>query len=700
LPEFALPLPELLTDLDLGLEFSIARSSESQSLTPFGTQQSQSSPNAGALGGLVLPSSSPVEQGGFQLEGDDEAAGNSGFFGGDDGFDLGEPDFGFDENGELIEGPLAPRVAGTPAARSGAAMHSNAGASAKVRKEHEEGRMVGAQVSLLLFWRVVWHLALTLLSFEMGCLASLALPACRHTTSHLRHEYPLHTPISTLSPHCLRDPSEPTFFFFFLDLSSSSHRTYLASTMATDIYQFPGDEMELDLPILGDDLPDVDGFPTSVQDPSSDPVEVVQSLSASSAPMRKKRAPRVLPVDMRMELRNKELAEWNKNYLRNMDAVIKNKKKARVAQQAKKDADYYVWGRGIGGMAEHFAGVTGPNPFEMFIGDNLFELATGVSRKKVTGTKHDRDSGIDDATQEESRRVRQKTGEPDSEVARGQDEEGFFMPGGDEVEMPRDAPPALDDQQILPSMPWNTGSKRGSSAIPRSGRPGSQPGSRLVSASPLHGRGQPLDLGALGILESDADAEFAMAGDEFVNAGLSSSPTVIPSSKKPSNRVNEALDAEGNNFLDFVTDAIVEKRNRAQAALGHMSGPQDVQAATEIDVITFDELLPPVENNRMIACQGLMMVLSLGTKGMLDVQQPRDFSDINLKLTRQAKATRVVEISDGEDEDESYGGTEIVEERVIEDEDEEEEEDGQFEEQFAAGRAGYVEDDHDELYDD
>jgi len=469
--------------------------------------------------------------------------------------------------------------------------------------------------------------------------------------------------------------------------------------MATDIYQSPDDHMDLDLPIFGGDLPDGEAFPTGSQEPGSDQVEIVQSSSATSAAMRKKRAPRVLPVDKRMELRNKDLAEWNTNYLKNMDAVIKDKKKNRIPQQAKKGADYYVWGRGIGGFAEHYAGATGPNPFEMFIGDNLFELATGVSRKKVAGKKHDRDSGIDDATQEESRRVRQKTNDPGSEMGRGQDDEGFFMPGGDEVEMPRDAPPALDDQQILSSMPWNTGSKRGSSAIPRSGRPGSRPGSRLVSASPLHGRGQPLDLGALGLPESDAD--FAMGGDEFGMAGPSSPPTLLPSPKdqKPSTRINKALDIEGNNFLEFVSDAIIEKRNHAQVALGHMASLQQVQAAANICTLTFEELLPPVENTKMIACQGLMMVLTLGTKGMLDVQQHTDFGDINVELTEQAKAIQVVEISDGEDsEDESSDdGVEVVEDIVVEEQDGDE---GHFENQFAAGYAEYDEDDHDELYDD
>jgi meiotic recombination protein REC8 len=464
--------------------------------------------------------------------------------------------------------------------------------------------------------------------------------------------------------------------------------------MATNIYQLPGDQMDVDLPVFRDDLPEGDAFPIGGQGPSSDQLEVVQSSSATSAPMRKKRAPRVLPIDKRMELLNKDLASWNANYLQNMDAVIKHKKQTRIAQQAKKAADYLVWGRGIGGMAEHYAGITGPNPFEMFIGDNLFELATGVSRKKVAGKKHDRDSGIDDVTQEDARHVRQKTGEPTSELGRGQDDEGFFMPGGDEVELPRDAPPALDDQQIFSSMPWNTGSKRGSSAIPRSGlsgamdqgRLGSRPGSRMVSASPLHGRGQPLGLDVLRSLESDGD--YAMGGDDFAMPEPSSPPTVIGTAQKPPTRVNEALEAEGANFLDFVTDALVEKHNDRHA---------NVRAQT-VDTITFEELLPPVENNNMIACQGLMMVLSLGTKGMLDVQQYEGFGDIELKLTQQGKASQPIWVSDSEEsEDEETSDVEIVEERAIQ---EEEQDNGQFEEQFAAGHAAQEEDEQYGLYEE
>jgi meiotic recombination protein REC8 len=471
--------------------------------------------------------------------------------------------------------------------------------------------------------------------------------------------------------------------------------------------------MDIDLPLLGDDLPDGEAFPTAGSHQDSDQVEVIHSTSTVSVPMRKKkRNPRVLPIDTRMELRHKDLAEWNANYVQIMDAVAKSKKQGRVAQQAKKNAEYFVWGRGLGGIAQNYAGVDGPNPFAMFIGDNLFELATGVSRKKVAGTKHERDSGIDDEIQNESRNVRQKTGEPEEEMGRGQEDEGFVMPGGDEIELPREEVTALDDHQVFSSMPWNqSASRHGSSAIPRSGRPGSidqgkpgsKPGSRMVSTSPLHGRGQPLGSDAPRNLESDGDTH--MGGDEYAQPGPSSSPMRVASPVRPTMRVNEALDAEGNNFLDFVIDVIGEKRNSAQA------DADQAEMAAYIDSVTFEELLPPHENHKMVACQGLMMVLSLGMKGLLDVQQPFGFGDINVKLTEKAKASQVIEITDDDDdesaeneEEGSDGDFEILGSRVIEPQEEmeiedEAEEEGHFEEQFGAGHAAYDESEHDELYD-
>lgn len=459
--------------------------------------------------------------------------------------------------------------------------------------------------------------------------------------------------------------------------------------------------MDLDLPIFGDDLPEGEAFPTAPEQQSGEHLEVVESESTVVAPARrKKRAARVLPLDLTMELRNKDLADWNTNYLQNMKEAARLKNQNRAAQQAKKNAEYWVWGAGIGGIATLLQGATGPTPFDQFIGDNLFELFTGVSRKGAAGVKRDRDSGIDEATQEESRRVRQRTDEPEDHIGRGQEDEAMFMPGGDEVELPREAPLALDDQQVFSAMPWNiTASIRGSSAVPRSAPVGmmgsvSAPntltgrrGSRMISASPLHGRGQPGGLEALRSLEGED--EFGNIGAEdfgFPNPDLSSDMPAAAFAQ-PSTRVREALSAEGGNFLAFVSDAIDEKRTRVRETLEPMSDVLQAEAAANIDEVLFEELLPSTENNKMVASQGLMMVLTLGTKGMLTVRQDEDFEEIGLSLTEKGRLAQVEVPAEESYEQGDEGG--------------EQEGGGQFEEQFVVEHAEEGEgDDNDSLYAD
>ncbi|KAF2689605.1 hypothetical protein K458DRAFT_475049 [Lentithecium fluviatile CBS 122367] len=592
LPEFALPPPELLAELNLGPALEPLRNGDSQSLTPFGSQQPTTP--GGPIGGLILPSSSSVGAGEFVIHGDNglgALGGPSALLGGED---LDDPGFAFDDNGNIIDFEEVNVISGTPAVPGGATMPSDAGASARVRQEHEEGLQAGAQF---------------------------------------------------------------------------------------------GDQMELDLPIFGDDLPEGEAFPTASQQRPDDPGAKESSSLVVAPVQRKKRAARTIPLDTTLELRNKDLLDWNVNYLQNMKEASRTKDQQRLAQLAKKRAEWYVWGSGIGGVAARFVGVAVPSPFDRFIGDNLFELFTGISRKGVAGTKRDRDSGIDDTTQGESRHVRQRTNEAEDEIGRGQEDEAMFILGGEEVELPREAPSALDDQQIFSAMPWNiTASVRGSSAVPRSARVGmagsvgalssltgmhGRRGSRMVSASPLRGRGQPGGLDTL-VGFKEGEDEFSDLPEYDFGAPDLSSDMPEAALAQPTVRVCEALSAEGENFLDFIVDAIDEKRDRIQAGLEPMSDVLQAEAAADIDV-SFEELLSPLENTKMVASQAFLMALALGTKGLLDVHQESAFEEITLSLTEKARVAQAARAAipaaeGGEGDDEEMEG-------------------GQFEEQFAAGRA-------------
>lgn len=447
--------------------------------------------------------------------------------------------------------------------------------------------------------------------------------------------------------------------------------------MDADIYQLPNDEMHIALPSEENSLPEGGAYSSGSSQQSQQSSEVVESSETFTAPMRRNRVPRAIPADTATELRNKDLIYWGANYLNNMKTATQQKIHNRALTQAKKNAEHYVWGSGLGGIGQRIPRCEGYNPFDMFMGEKLFEAITGMSRK-VTGRKHDRDSGIDDAMQEQARHIRQKIVEP--EVARGADDEGFSMPLGDDeaaVELPREVAPALDDQHVFSAMPWNmSASARSSSAIPRSRRIGmtgsadhGRYGSRLVSASPLHRRGQsiPFDLNNL---TSDAD----YVGDEFGLPGLSSDFPGVAALLDTNSQPLKVLSIEGENFITYIREKMKEKGGRAQIETG---------VANDAGEITFEELLPPAENTKMVACHGLMMVLTLGTRGFLEIKQSEHLGNIHLRLSEKAKALEIIEISDGEASDSGS-----------------EEEEGNFQEQFAAGHAAQVNDEHESLYDD
>ncbi|KAF3046067.1 hypothetical protein E8E12_010786 [Didymella heteroderae] len=630
LPDFALPPPELLADLNLGPIPGLPRCGESQSLTPFGSQQSSQSSHVGDFG-LVLPSSSPDRTAGGGLKGYNGKQDDNDMLDIDKLLNLAEPDFVFGEDGDIIEFTSGQRAPETPAAATAAgvaSMHSDAGASARVRQEHEEGQQGGAQA-------------------------------------------------------------------------------------------LAGNQMDIDLPVYGGETPEVEATPSAFeQQPSEHPGQVIESASSAAAPMRRKnKIVKTLPKDKILGLSNTDILAWSTDYLKNMKEAARGRVRKCVQQQAKKNAEHYVWGAGIGGLGrDHFAA---QGPLASFMGENLFELFTGTSRGPKVISKRDRDSGIDEDAQEQARHKRQRTAEPEEEVASAQDEEDLFMLGGDEeVELPRDAVSALDDQQIFSAMPWNiSASKRGSSAIPLSGRitmmseqghQGSRTGSRMVSASPLLRR----STGRFEALQSlDSDA---LGGDDFAFAAPTSDPAGSEEdATQASLRVREALSAEGENFFAFVAEAIT---NKVVAAIADpLEMPDEEQyGAIEVEQVTFEELLPLSDTSKMVACQGFLMLLSLGTKGMINVQQPTAFEDITLKLTEKAKAMQIGEVDDGvgaeprggedlEDAPAEEGAGEEVPESVTEagdDEEASEPEDSRFQEQMAAEHAAAGgNDDHDSLYD-
>ena len=161
MPDFALlPLDYDLANLaNLAISLpSETQHSDSLLVTPYGSQKLRDEQAlARPIGGRISPSSDTGDHGnvgGFVVHGDDgrgtgRPASPTSIIGGeDDGF-LPDVDFGFDAEGNLLEFTPIQRISSTPAVGEGRALGSDAGASAKVRKEHEEGLKAGADVSCL-----------------------------------------------------------------------------------------------------------------------------------------------------------------------------------------------------------------------------------------------------------------------------------------------------------------------------------------------------------------------------------------------------------------------------------------------------------------------------------------------------------------------------------------------------------------------
>ena len=162
MPDFALlPLDYDLANL-ANLEISLpgeTQHSDSLLVTPYGSQNLHDERAlARPIGGLINTSSNTGDHGGaggFIVHSDDgrgtsRPAGPGSIIGReDDGF-LPDAGFGFDAEGNLLEFTPIQRISSTPAVGEGLALGSDAGASAKVRKEHEEGLKASANVSCFL----------------------------------------------------------------------------------------------------------------------------------------------------------------------------------------------------------------------------------------------------------------------------------------------------------------------------------------------------------------------------------------------------------------------------------------------------------------------------------------------------------------------------------------------------------------------
>lgn len=167
-----------------------------------------------------------------------------------------------------------------------------------------------------------------------------------------------------------------------------------------------------------------------------------------------------------------------------------------------------------------------------------------------------------------------------------------------------------------------------------SGIPGSldRRASRITSASPLLGRGPPryssLELPIpenedelMGLQEMSASNE----ADDFRLYGPAAGINTQGTSE--SQWMRATLDQESGNFLDFVKAEIEDRRMPRGEAEEEFAEPTESS-----DTVLFEDLLPPKQHTKVVAAQGLLHVLALATKGLIEVQQDMAYGPITLRL--------------------------------------------------------------------
>ena len=385
------------------------------------------------------------------------------------------------------------------------------------------------------------------------------------------------------------------------------------------------------------------------QEPSPQAAEGSTTTTTAEAPQQRVRRVKQLRFDDRAELSNKQLGEWNNNYVANMAGMARHKEQVKSLALARKNAAFWIMEQGIGGVEVNFSEDRLPHPLAVLSGQNLLDALRGREGSPA-GSKRSRSQS--EQGDEEGRRVRAKAEE--EEAGRGAagpiDDDGIVYQGDDdmpiETEVGRHAQSSLPDRSS--AMPWHmSGSRQGSAPALRStgfgvnssagGTGGmqlgprtlSRRGSRLTSASPLVGKGIPrlpsLDIQDATGLGSEEnfdlnDLSLQPRSDDFELYGPSAMVDTQTAAK--SQWVKDTLEDEAHNFLEFLETQIKERGEE-------ISGEEDEEP---VKSITMDSLLPPAENTKVVGAQALLHILSLTTKGLIEVEQLDPWEDIRLRI--------------------------------------------------------------------
>jgi hypothetical protein len=394
-----------------------------------------------------------------------------------------------------------------------------------------------------------------------------------------------------------------------------------------------GDEMDLDMPLAGDDygLPEGEtslsgayflSNPDSLYIEESNDTQEVAGVPLQ----RTRRVPKSIAIDKSVELRKQVLADWMAHYSTNMQNAQETNLAHKVPHQAKRNAEHWILGVGLGGVGSGIGVDHFQSPLDDFAGNSLYEMITGVDASDRDRKRVREDDSEEESTNSE-RRVRQRPDETDVGRAVDMDLEDGVHFQDDDVELPREAQDMMDD--LTSTMPWNISASLRGSSLPRGATNLLAPssitgrGARLVSASPLASRSRPTGLDEVLVPDSTLDVD----GQPLKTNGSSAEVGQFEVADGNSQSQSTALDRESNNFLAYVADTIAAKQTEAEMLALQL----DVDAEDMTD-ITFDEILSPETNSKAAAAQGLMHLLTLGTRNLIAVTQREAFGTITMRV--------------------------------------------------------------------
>ena len=135
----------------------------------------------------------------------------------------------------------------------------------------------------------------------------------------------------------------------------------------------------------------------------------------------RRRQQKAIPIDTETVLQNTELADLMHEYLQNMATAWEQQQQNQLPIQAKENAAFWVFGKGIGSVGIGVGVTRFTHPLQLFSGQELYETLSpfGIPRKRKRG----RPSGRENDIESEACRVRARE-ELEEQVGRGDDDGG------------------------------------------------------------------------------------------------------------------------------------------------------------------------------------------------------------------------------------------------------------------------------------